>query len=104
MAASSSTLRRTSLGGLGDPSMFRARAPSPYALRSAWCSSSNETLLLHTVQTSEPYAVPFFCMKTLKRITRSQQTGIHRLAVFVRSKSHQLQGIWQDYTLKESAK
>src|SRR5215469_12931757 len=103
MAASSSILRRTSLGGLGAPSMFRERAPSPYAPRSDWCSNSKETLLLHTVQTSEPYAVPFFCMNTLKRITRSQHTGIHRLAVFVGSKCNPLQGFGRDYTLKGCA-
>jgi hypothetical protein len=32
-------------------------------------------------------------MKILKRITRSQQIGIHRLAVFVGSKSDPLQGL-----------
>src|SRR5262249_14710086 len=103
MAASSSTLRRSSLGGLGAPSMFRLRAPSPYVPRSDWCSSSKETLLLHTVQTREPYPVPFFCTKTLKRITRWQHTGIHRLAVFVGSKCNPLQGFGPDYTLKGCA-
>src|SRR5215469_17036508 len=102
MAASASILRRSSLGGLGAPSMFRLRAPSPYVPRSDWCSSSNETLLLHTVQTSEPYAVPFFCIKTLKRITRSQHTGIHRLVVVVESKSDRSLGFGWDYTLKPS--
>src|SRR5271166_1035806 len=57
-------------------------------------------LLLQIVHTSEPYTVPFFCTNMLKRITRSQHTGIHRFAVFVGSKNHLSQQDCRDYTLK----